>query len=456
MAASGAVIALVGPTAGFAQESTGSGAKGVSGMTTGVGSTGKGTTDPLADLRKEQGRLALEGAINELKQRTQLAPLAAEKARLELEAAIARLKLEVRLAAIQTEIEELTRKGTLLQRRALAQDLERKALLDTELAETRIKFERAKLANDLAMQLAAGKARETMQRQQEMQLHLAELNFKKAQLDHRLAKLNTEISLRERRDVWKNRVNADINYTNEPFKDGTLTISDRRIALNGPIGMDTADHIADRIDYFNNQNREHPIFIVIDRSPGGSVMAGFKILKAMHGSVAPVYVVVKSFAASMAAGITTLAKRSFAYPNAIILHHQVLSMAWGNLTVQKEQLRDLEEWWRRLAKPVAKKMGIGLDDFIKEMYKHRSTGDWIEWGDRARKLKWVDDLVETIREESYDKNPDTLPVVLPPRRHPFFAERVDTNGRRYVELPRLDPVDGYYLFNPDNYYRLAR
>ena len=52
-------------------------------------------------------------------------------------------------------------------------------------------------------------------------------------------------------------------------------------------------------------------------------MAGYKILKAMEGSAAPVYVVVKSFAASMAANIATQSKKSFAYPNAIILHHQI-------------------------------------------------------------------------------------------------------------------------------------
>ena len=48
------------------------------------------------------------------------------------------------------------------------------------------------------------------------------------------------------------------------------------------------------------------IFIVIDTSPRGSVMAGYRILKAMESSDAPVHVVVKSFAASMAAAITTL------------------------------------------------------------------------------------------------------------------------------------------------------
>jgi ATP-dependent Clp protease, protease subunit len=190
-------------------------------------------------------------------------------------------------------------------------------------------------------------------------------------------------------------------------------------------------------------------------------MAGYKILKAMNGSAAPVYVVVKSFAASMAANIATQSKKSFAYPNAIILHHQISSWAVGNLTEQKEDVKEMEEWWKRLAAPVAAKMGISLDEFIKRMYKNRSTGDWMEFGDSACKLKWVDQIVSTIREDSYDKNPDA-PSALNESSAPGYVdhqptlkERVDANGKRYVLLPRLDPVDCYYLYNPDNYYRLT-
>ena len=290
---------------------------------------------------------------------------------------------------------------------------------------------------------------------------MSELQVQRTEFDLQSAKLNNDLDLRVKRDMWKNRVNRDIQYTKEPFKDGMLTISDRRIALNGPIWGDTADYVAERIDYFNNQSHEFPIFIVIDSSPGGSVMAGYKILKAMDGSVAPVYVVVKSFAASMAANIVTQSKKSFAYPNAIVLHHQILTGSFGNLTEQKENLKILEEWWKRLAAPVAAKMGISLDEFIKRMYQNRSTGDWMEFGDSARKLKWVDEIAETVREESYDKNPDapSAPGGPPsPGRgngQSALQERVDTNGRRYVLLPRLDPVDCYYLYNPDNYYRLT-
>ena len=105
------------------------------------------------------------------------------------------------------------------------------------------------------------------------------------------------------------------------------------------------------------------------------------------------------------------------------------------------------EWWKRLAAPVAAKMGISVDEFIKRMYQNRSTGDWEEFGDSARKLKWVDQIVDTIREDLYDKNPDApsaLNDASAPgyvNHEPVLPERVDANGNRYVLLPRLSPAD---------------
>lgn len=419
------------------------------------------TPSPFAELKLAQEKLSLENGIADQELRKTLAKLAAEKQRLELENAVTQQKLQAEISSLQAEIEKLNKQADLLGKRLAVKDAERRTKLDAELAELREKLEKTRLTTDLAAAEAnaamSAKFRELQARDQEVQVKTKELQLDRAEFEMQVAKINAQIDLREKRDQWKNRVDRDIAYTKEPFKNGVLTISDRRIALNDVIMMDTADYVVERIDYFNNQSPENPIFIVIDRSPGGSVMAGYKILKAMEGSPAPVYVVVKSFAASMAAGITTLAKRSYAYPNAIILHHQMLSGAFGNVTEQKENIKDIEEWWNRLAAPVAKKMGISLDEFIKEMYRNRSTGDWREFADKARKLKWVDEVAETIREESLVKNPDTAGA--PYRRvspFPLMKEEVDPNGKHFVQLPKLAPLDCYYLYNPDNYFRMAQ
>jgi ATP-dependent Clp protease protease subunit len=184
-------------------------------------------------------------------------------------------------------------------------------------------------------------------------------------------------------------------------------------------------------------------------------MAGYKILKSMQSSTAPVYVVVKSFAASMAAAIATLAERSFAYPNAVILHHQISSGMIGNLTEQRESVKTLEQWWQRLAAPIAKKMGVSTDDFVKQMYAHTTSGDWKEFADEAVKLKWIDTVVGRCRETVWRKNPDSDSAnAAQLARAEAAAQKIDAKGRAYMVLPRVNPVDCYYLHNPDGYYRM--
>ncbi len=253
-------------------------------------------------------------------------------------------------------------------------------------------------------------------------------------------------------------------YLEKPLRDdGVLVISDRRIPLNGTIVSSTANDICSRIDFLNNKDRKQPIFIVIDDCPGGSVMAGTRILKKMEESDAPVHVVVKSFAASMAAVITTLAKESYCYPNAIMLHHQISSSprsARLNLTQQREFFEESNRWWERMATPVAEKMGLSTDEFIKRMYEKSTSGDWSEFGVEAQKLRWVNHIVQGIEESALSKSPDAKPIAAPAAPAPAQPqpqrgeELVDENGAPYVWLPRLNPKDAYFLYNPDNYYRV--
>lgn len=429
------------------------------------------------ELRKRQEQLTLENSVAELELRKALTVMSAEKQRRELENSLTQQRAQAEIAAMQTELDKLNKQTDLLNRRLALRDAERRTRLDADLAAAREKAERLRTQNDLAAAELAAKNRELSLKEQELRVRSAELQAQKAELENQVSKLTAELELRDKREQWKNRVNAEIKYTKEPYKDGILTISDRRVKLSGVIVNRTADQIIEQINYFNNQSGEYPIFLVIDDSPGGSVVAGEKILKTMRGSRAPVYVVVKSYAASMAATIATLATRSYTYPNAIILHHQLLTTTAGNLTEQRENVRELEYWWTRLAAPVAAKMGVSLDDFVKQMYKNRSTGDWREFGDRARKLKWVDEVVEVIHEESYIKKPEptsaaaiaallgqrsatggSTELIAGQAREPAdeLVERIDASGRPYVRLPRLSPVDAYYLYNPDNYYRLTQ
>jgi ATP-dependent Clp protease protease subunit len=279
------------------------------------------------------------------------------------------------------------------------------------------------------------------------------MKLEEAKWQLKISKLQSEIEVLEttkRRDKY---VNTEPVYLDNPLTDkGSLVISDRRISINGTIRKATAVEISEKINYFNNKDSKKPIFIVIDSSPGGSAMAGYLILKAMKGSKAPIYVVLKGYAASMAAIIVTLADKSYAYAHATILHHQPSSRSYGNLTKQKENYEQLKEWWIEFGGATASKMGITLEEFKAEMYKHSSDGDWRELAINAQKLNWVNHIVDTIvdtsiLEEPKEKKKRTLLSLL------NFQETLNEKGRTVVYLPRLSPADAYFLYNPDDYYQ---
>jgi len=113
-------------------------------------------------------------------------------------------------------------------------------------------------------------------------------------------------------------------------------------------------------------------------------------------------------------------------------------------------LENRQEWERRIATPIARKMGISLKVFTKKMYENNSDANWEEFADKAKKYKWVNNIVQEIRETGLMKNPDISEKVKSKLR---LMEQVDDNGHPYVKLPRLTPFDFYYMYNPDNYYR---
>ena len=358
------------------------------------------------------------------KQKLELSPLEFELKRLQLETNISEEKFKKDMAALREERERLH----------LANDVARERL-----AADQTKAEADKVKFEIAMR--------------ELELKSRKVRADAEAEDAKTAAIKADLELRSKKEAWKSEANRDPDYAVEPFHDGVLTISDRRISLNGPIFYGVADDVTERIHYFNNKDEKLPIFIVIDNSPGGSVREGYRIVKAIQASKAPVHVVVKSYAASMAAVIATLAPHSYTYPNAVVLHHQIRSFMGGNLTQQKEQLENLQQWYKRLADPVAKKVGYDLDSWTKQMYKHNSDGDWEEFGDVAVRLKWIDHIVHEIRETGFTKDPSENKNSDRWKSTIALAEVRDAQGHAFMQLPRLQPFDAYWIYNPDQYYR---
>jgi ATP-dependent Clp protease, protease subunit len=344
--------------------------------------------------------------------------------------------------AMRAEVEKMKIERELITEKLALETTKRQVALQVELAKLTEENDRLAQEGELSKSRAEKLANDLKATQAEAALEIS-----------RLQNDITRIETTEKRAIF---ADAKPVFLKNPLKEnGILVVSDRRIPLNGLITHSTADFITSRIQYWNNKDRELPIFIVIDASPGGSVMAGYRILKAMESSDAPVHVVVKSFAASMAAAITALAKESYAYPNAVILHHQISSvvMAQLNLTEQREFHQESQRWWERLGAPVAAKMGITPDEFIQNMYRHSSSGDWSEFGEQAKELKWVNHIVQGIDETSFTKDPDSVEPSKTAEQA-ALTEEVDASGKPYVWLPRITSKDVYFLHNSDNYYRM--
>jgi len=251
----------------------------------------------------------------------------------------------------------------------------------------------------------------------------------------RLEKIGEIARLQKKVEETSNR---KISHPLEPLADGVLRISDRRIPFNGIVDETLAKFVCDRIAFYNALDKKAPIFIVIDRSPGGSVMSGYQILQAMESSQAPVYVVVKGYAASMAAIITTMAKRSYVYPQTVVLHHQASTSLSGNQTQLEQQLKWSKIWCERIFVKVANKMGITVDEFVAKMYAAVSTGDWKVLGTEAVKLKWVTNVCERMNEEGVN----TTPAV------PALAEMKPDGLNGTTALNPLTPFDIWWIYDP--------
>lgn len=364
----------------------------------------------------------------------------ARKAKIDAEMALAKARLAEELAPRNAARARLEAETALRNARTAAK------LADTDAAKRKLDSEAAR---DKARDDLAALERESRLRAQELDLKISRL-----EQELELARYARDIARVKATETLRGLVPAAASecvYRKDPVEDGKLFISDRRIAFNGVVTPELAEYVCSRIYFYNNRSTEYPIFIVIDSSPGGSVAAGYQILKAMESSKAPVYVVVKSYAASMAAMITTLAERSFCYPGTVVLQHQPSSGMKGNLTQMRESLEQTTRWTRNINDVLAKKIGMTYEEYVAEMYRHNSRGDWSEFGEGAKKWKWVTDVVDTMEEAGVVRKSDDKAGAP----SAFGEYRFDERGKPYVELPTLPAGDAWMIYDPENRYRVG-
>ena len=409
-----------------------------------------------AILEAKEEALAEEFVSNKKDEKADIRAKKKELLKLELENSLIRLRLEHELANLRAEIEKLRTEREMF---SLKWDIEQeKNKKENQRAVEFLNQQRDKIIAELS--LSQAQFSKTLEDFNKQYAHVQnELSLARAHVDHLRLEVDTKKAQQERSGYAE----GGASYLDEPLqKDGKLIISDRKINLTGVISPWKANYIVDQISYFNNKDTQKPIFLVIDNSPGGSAYSGFQILQAMKNSQAPVHVVVQSYAASMAALITTLAKKSYIYPNAVILHHLPWTSVWYcNVREMKEVLDWMQQIWARFGGEVAKKMGIRLEELDKKFYEKSVSGNWEEFGDNATKIKWADHVITHMYDTGLRQQVDSRDYTW----YRYYQEYYDQglplgeNGKinssqGKIWLPPLAANDFYYLYNPNNVYQI--
>lgn len=369
-------------------------------------------------------------------QRLKLARIALEKLRLDTAMEIDALKARAARTADDTERAKLDAEAALRSAR-LALDL-----TDSDLAKADADRAAAivSLKGAIASFDAATRVREVE----------TDLKISKLELENTLGRLNAETARHKReKEAAAIVAAAPVAYPENPLKDGVLSISDRRIPLNGPISDPVARRLIERISFFNLRDPKAPIFIVIDNCPGGSLMSGYQVIRAINGSQAPVHVVVKGSAGGVAAAIVAQAPHSHLFTSTLLSHEQPALRARGNTTTVKERQEQTMAFFRRIYAPVAARMGLAdADAFLKLLYEKNSDAVWNEFGQNSVKLKWADDIVTRIEETSFDD----LAAPYVPESAVEFRTFKDSSGKTRIELPPLPSGDAWLLHDPQGVY----
>ena len=134
------------------------------------------------------------------------------------------------LTELKAENERLSVKMDALSKEISLAGLESKKALTEELAALKLEEERLILSNSILSKKMEGELTG-------LRLEDTRLKLKRSVLDVGVAELQAKLSMKEKGDLVDNIVYRDEEtmYLQEPFVDGVLHVSDRRIALNGPI-----------------------------------------------------------------------------------------------------------------------------------------------------------------------------------------------------------------------------
>lgn len=166
----------------------------------------------------------------------------------------------------------------------------------------------------------------------------------------------------------------------------------RTINLEGPISFNAID-ASIRLAIMNQESSK-PITILLN-SPGGSVIAGARLISAMQASKAKVNTVCLSMCASMAFMIHQYGSERLALDRAILMSHPASVGYSGDVDRIMSFIGTIQRYTNKLEAEVSKRIGISFDE-----YKKKSSVEyWVDSEDALRD-NVVDGLVNLTTQDS--------------------------------------------------------
>ncbi len=161
---------------------------------------------------------------------------------------------------------------------------------------------------------------------------------------------------------------------------------DRFINIKGPIDSEAADAFAEQMLILNRESTTEPITVLIN-SAGGSVSQGLLMYDVIQGSIAPVRLVCKGEAYSMAAILLASGNPKygrFILPNSkVMIHEPLIQGGVGGKTSSIKSISDsLIETRKKINGILAKHTGHTIEEIDEATsYDHYFTADEaVEYG----------------------------------------------------------------------------
>lgn len=232
------------------------------------------------------------------------------------------------------------------------------------------------------------------------------------------------------------------------------------VSIRGPIDSDSTNKFFQDIMKLDKED-EINIFI---NSPGGSVMEGLKIVSYIEMLNENVKVnCIADFAASMAFIITQSCKHRYALKSSLLMQHQMSLMNRGNLFNLNNYMEMINEMNVDLDKSQAERINMSYEEF-----KERITNDWWLYGNKAKEMNVVDDIVNVRCSDRLTTNTEKIKLrtmfgdveftfnLCPLVRHPLkvkfnreFDYNSDNNSEEYNE-EHFNKYNNY--FDSESYF----